>query len=104
VRVAEVTLAQWRGIARECARSIDSLVELLQEQISTVVTERVMRPGTGLFPSSEEISFSCSCLGSAAICKHVAATLYGVGARLDTLPQLQFGLGMVDAQELIARA
>jgi uncharacterized Zn finger protein len=38
------------------------------------------------------------------MCKHIAATLYGIGARLDVEPHLLFGLRKVDAQELIARA
>lgn len=32
-----------------------------------------------------------------ALCKHVAATLYGIGARLDAEPELLFGLRQVDA-------
>ena len=104
VLVTEVTVTHWQGIARDCARSIDSLVELLQGQLSTAVMERITRPGTGLFPSPKEISFSCSCPDSAAMCKHVAATLYGIGARLDAEPELLFGLRKVDAKELIARA
>lgn len=104
VRISEVAAAHWQGISRDCARSIDSLVELLQGQLSTAVMERITRPGTGLFPSPKEITFSCSCPDSAAMCKHVAATLYGIGARFDAAPQLLFGLRKVDAKELIARA
>jgi uncharacterized Zn finger protein len=104
VRIAEVTGTHWQAIARDCARSIDTLVELLQGQMSTAVMERITRPGTGLFPSPKEISFSCSCPDSAAMCKHVAATLYGIGARLDVEPELLFGLRKVDAKELIAFA
>jgi uncharacterized Zn finger protein len=36
------------------------------------------------------------------MCKHVAAVLYGVGARLDEAPQLLFLLRGVDQNELIA--
>lgn len=104
VRISEVAGAHWQAIARDCARSIDTLVELLQGQLSSSVMERITRPGTGLFPSPREISFSCSCPDSAAMCKHVAATLYGIGARLDAEPELLFGLRKVDAKELIARA
>jgi uncharacterized Zn finger protein len=104
VSIREVTAAHWQGIARDCARSIDTLVELLQGQLSTSVMERITRAGTGLFPSPTEISFSCSCPDSAAMCKHVAATLYGIGARIDSAPELLFGLRKVDAKELIARA
>jgi uncharacterized Zn finger protein len=104
VKISEVAGAHWQSIARDCARSIDTLVELLQGQLSAAVMERITRPGIGLFPSPKEISFSCSCPDSAAMCKHIAATLYGIGARLDVEPQLLFGLRRVDAKELIARA
>ena len=104
ISISEVAGAHWQSIARDCARSIDTLVELLQGQLSNSVMERITRPGTGLFPSPTEISFSCSCPDSAAMCKHVAATLYGIGARLDSAPELLFGLRKVDAKELIARA
>jgi uncharacterized Zn finger protein len=104
VKIEKVAGAYWQAIARDCARSIDTLVELLQGQVSSSVMERITRLGTGLFPSPKEISFSCSCPDSAAMCKHVAATLYGIGARLDAEPELLFGLRQVDAKELIARA
>ena len=38
------------------------------------------------------------------MCKHVAATLYGVGSRLDREPELLFKLRAVDHLELIAQA
>ena len=66
--------------------------------------ERICAEKTGLFPSPAEIRFSCSCPDWAAMCKHVAAVLYGVGARLDARPELLFELRGVDGSELIARA
>ena len=38
------------------------------------------------------------------MCKHVAAVLYGIGARLDQQPELLFALRKVDQQDLIAQA
>ena len=38
------------------------------------------------------------------MCKHVAAVLYGIGARLDHQPELLFTLRQVDQQDLIAKA
>jgi uncharacterized Zn finger protein len=38
------------------------------------------------------------------MCKHVAAVLYGVGARLDQKPELLFVLRGVDENELLASA
>src|SRR5262249_2996082 len=60
--------------------------------------------GDGLFPSPKEIKMSCSCPDWAGMCKHVAATMYGVGARLDASPELLFTLRAVDHLELIGHA
>jgi uncharacterized Zn finger protein len=38
------------------------------------------------------------------MCKHIAAVLYGIGARLDQQPELLFRLHGVDEKELIAHA
>ena len=64
--------------------------------------EIVTQPRTGLFPEPAEISFRCSCPDWESMCKHVAAVLYGVGARLDWEPELLFSLRGVDHRELIA--
>jgi len=63
-----------------------------------------MPEGDGLFPSPGEIKLNCSCPDWAGMCKHVAAVLYGVGARLDEEPQFLFVLRGVDENELIANA
>jgi uncharacterized Zn finger protein len=66
--------------------------------------ERICRQKTGLFPSPAEIKLSCSCPDWADMCKHVAAVLYGIGARLDQQPELLFRLHKVDEKELIVKA
>jgi hypothetical protein len=66
--------------------------------------EVVSRKDSGLFPAPREISLSCSCPDWASMCKHVAATLYGVGARLDHAPELLFTLRGVDPAEMVAAA
>lgn len=104
VSIAPVAKARWKSICRDCAGSIDSLVELLQGGLAKGVMDRVCREGDGLFPSPGEIQFACSCPDWADMCKHVSAVLYGVGARLDEKPQLLFVLRGVDENELIAAA
>src|SRR5438093_5061753 len=104
VRVAPVAKARWESICKDCAGAIDSLIELLQGRFSKGVMERVCRQKTGLFPSPDEIQLSCSCPDWADMCKHVAAVLYGIGARLDQQPDLLFRLHDVDEKELIAGA
>ena len=94
-----------RAICADCAGGIDSLVELLQGRFSKGVMERICAAGDrACSPRPPRSEFSCSCPDWAAMCKHVAAVLYGVGARLDDQPELLFQLRGVDEQELIARA
>ncbi len=104
VGVQAVPTAHWQAIGKDCSGSIDSLVELLQGKLSTAVMQRICMPRKGLFPAPKEISFSCSCPDSASMCKHIAAVLYGVGARLDQKPELLFSLRKVDAKDLVAQA
>lgn len=92
----------WQKIKNACMGKIGSLIELLQGKLSSEVMEIVTRQHTGLFPEPAEISFHCSCPDWASMCKHVAATLYGIGARLDREPELLFLLRGVDHRELIA--
>src|SRR5450755_4941364 len=104
IAIAPVTRARWKSICRDCAGTVDSLVELLQGRLAKGVMDRVCRKGDGLFPSPQEIKLSCSCPDWADMCKHVAAALYGVGARLDAKPELIFVLRGVDENELLADA
>lgn len=104
ITIAPVTRARWKSICRDCAGTIDTLVELLQGRLAKSVMDRVCRKGDGLFPSPQEIKLSCSCPDWADMCKHVAAALYGVGTRLDEKPRLLFVLRGVDENELLATA
>lgn len=104
VTVAPVPRTRWSAICKDCAGAIDSLVELLQGRFSKGVMTRLCEEKTGLFPSPKEIIFTCSCPDWASMCKHVAAVLYGIGARLDHQPELLFTLRKVDQQDLIAKA
>ena len=102
ITISEVPKAQWKSICADCAGGIDSLVELLQGRFSNGVMERICRQGTGLFPKPAEIRFACSCLDHASMCKHVAASLLGVGVRLDAKPELLFRLRGVNENDLVA--
>ncbi len=102
--VTPVAKARWKSICEDCAGAIDSLVELLQGRFSKGVMERICRQNHGLFPAPAEIHLACSCPDGAYMCKHVAAVLYGIGARLDHQPELLFRLRAVDEKELIAKA
>src|SRR5260370_32805216 len=104
VKITPVSKARWKSICKDCAGAIDSLVELLQGRFSKGVMESICQEKTGLFPSPNEITFTCSCPDWASMCKHVAAVLYGIGTRLDEKPDMLFALRNVNHQDLIARA
>ena len=102
VSITALAPTLWRSICTDCAGGIDSLVELLQGRFSKGVMERICRQDRGLFPKPSDIRFSCTCPDGASMCKHVAAVLYGVGARLDARPELLFRLRAVDEKDLVA--
>ena len=102
VSIGGVGPARWKTLCADCSGGIDSLVELLQGRFSKGVMERLCRQDTGLFPRSSEIRFTCSCSDHASMCKHIAAVLYGVGARLDERPELLFRLRAVNETELLS--
>lgn len=100
IAVQPLAATKWAAITKECSGQIASVIELLQGRLSEAVMATVTRAGEGLFPLAGHISLRCSCPDSASMCKHVAAVLYGVGARLDNEPELLFRLRQVDPQEL----
>jgi len=103
VDVARVKPPVWSAIIAECTGKIDSVVELLTGKLSASVMEVMTRKGTGLFPAPADIHLHCSCPDAATMCKHVAAVLYGVGARLDSQPELLFDLRSENPGDLVTR-
>lgn len=104
ISITTLDKAAWKQIKQDGSRSIDSMIDLLQGRFDKGIMERLTERDKGLFPKPAEIKMSCSCPDSATLCKHVAAVLYGVGARLDAVPELLFTLRAVDHIELISQA
>ncbi|MFZ2631078.1 MAG: hypothetical protein WA081_15660 [Desulfosalsimonadaceae bacterium] len=102
VKIKPVLATHWAEIKNACRGRMDSLKQLLAGKFPKELEAMFTRKGTGLFPAPEEIDFSCSCPDWATMCKHVAAALYGIGARLDENPALFFTLRKVDVAELIS--
>ena len=102
IRIKTLKPKTWNAVKGRCAGQIGSLLELLRGNLSDHVMEVVTDRQKGLFPLSGEIKFDCDCPDWAVMCKHVAAVLYGIGARLDENPKLLFTLRGVNHDELIA--
>ena len=99
IRIQKLNKNTWNLVASACQGKLASLEELLDGKFPKAVEEAFLQPKTGLFPSPREIEFTCTCPDWASMCKHTAATLYGIGARLDEDPTLFFtlrGVAMVD--------
>lgn len=101
VKIKTLPGPKWKSLKQRCGGQIGSLLELLQGRLSDHVMEVVTHRQEGLFPLPGEMTFTCSCPDWARMCKHVAAVLYGVGARLDNKPELLFALRGVNHEELI---
>ena len=101
INITPLSANKWKTIRKQCAGQIGSMLELLQGHFSNNVMEIVTDQNKGLFPSPNEIRLACDCPDWAGMCKHIAAVLYGVGARLDYQPELLFVLRNVDHEELI---
>jgi len=101
IKIKGITKNIWKNMKAACAGKLDSLPELLNGKFPKALEEVFTAQGRGLFPSPKEIDFDCSCPDWAYMCKHVAATLYGIGTRLDDDAGLFFKLRKVKIDDLI---
>ncbi|MBL7174448.1 MAG: hypothetical protein ISS66_01365 [Desulfobacteraceae bacterium] len=104
IKIKAINKKIWQDIKTSCEGKLDSLQELLTGKFPKALGEIFMTQGKGLFPAPKEIDFNCSCPDWAYMCKHVAATLYGIGARLDEDTALFFKLRRVKMKDLITQA
>lgn len=101
ITIEKLANKKWAAIKARSSGRIASLIALLNGQLSDDVMQVVIDRQNGLFPLSGEMKFDCSCPDWAGMCKHVAAVLYGIGARLDKSPETLFKLRGVNHEELI---
>ena len=104
ISIKAISQANWRAIKKQCEGQLKSLQDLLAGKFPKALGEIFFTKGKGVFPSPQTISFNCSCPDWASMCKHVAATLYGIGARFDEDPSLFFKLRRAETKDLIAGA
>lgn len=102
VRIRRLPRKRWEGLVSSCTGHVDSAIELLSGRVPEGVLRALVDRKAGLFPAPREIEFDCSCPDFAGMCKHIAAVLYGVGARLDRSPELFFTLRKQDLNDLVA--
>lgn len=104
ISIDKLDESKWQKVKEVCNHKIDTMETLLAGKFPKEFDEVFSISSNGMFPSPKEIHFKCSCPDSARMCKHVAAALYGVGARLDEEPILFFKLRNIDFQELLKKS
>lgn len=100
IRISPLSEERCQYAIGQCEKRIENLESLMRGEFPGELKALFVGDG-GLFPSPREISFSCSCPDWALMCKHVAAVLYGIGARFDENPLLFFELRGIDVEKFV---
>ena len=104
IRIDTLSSEKWEQVTALCNHRIGSLEQLVEGKFPKELEVLFKDKKYGMFPSPKEIHFECSCPDWASMCKHVAAVLYGIGARLDLNPMIFFELRGLDGQELVRKS
>lgn len=102
VTIKPIPPKHWQHIKDQCKGKMESIKQLMAGKFPKALEELFTQKDKGLFPSPREIELNCSCPDRAVMCKHVAAVLYGIGARLDQDPGLFFVLRKAKVNDLVA--
>lgn len=89
------------SLSRNCGNHINSLLSLLEGKVDTAVLEHLCHPETGILPTPEDWSMSCTCPDWAEPCPHAAAAIYAAGCLIDTDPKLLFTLRQIQPESLL---
>lgn len=100
IKISRLNEEHCQRIMKQCGRKIENLEELINGNFPDELKELFLGD-EGLFPSPKEITYNCSCPDWALMCKHVAAVMYGIGARFDENPFLFFELRGIDVNRFI---
>lgn len=100
IRISPLSEEKCQSIIERCTTKLENVEQLIEGNFPPEM-KALFEGSDGLFPSPREISFQCSCPDWALMCKHVAAALYGIGARFDEKPLLFFELRGIDFNHFI---
>lgn len=104
VRIQPLGKEKWQHIVGLCENKIAHVATLLESRFSPELGAIFLNQKFGLFPAPGEIVMACTCPDWSHMCKHVATTLYAIGAKLDTNPALLFELRGVDIYDLLLKS
>lgn len=100
IHISPLKEEEMETLIEKCGHKVSNLETLINGDFPKDLQE-LFTSSSGLFPAPKEISFACSCPDWAIMCKHVAAVMYGIGAKFDENPFLFFELRGIDVHRLI---
>ena len=104
ITMKKIRKKKWNQIKKLSRKHLSTLSDLLEGNLPKELDRVFSDCKEGIFPTLKEISFECSCPDWASMCKHVSATLFALGNRLDQEIDLFFQLRGVNIQDLIQSA
>ena len=94
---------QLETLSQVCSTRIDSLLALLEGNISPDVLQQLCHPDHGLLPTPQDWHMRCTCPDWAEPCPHAAAAIYAAGCMIDESPGLLFTLRGIEASALLQK-
>lgn len=104
ISIAPMAKVDWDRIVVNSSKRFENVEALVRGEFPQDMEELFTMRGKGLFPTPSGIHFECNCPDWADMCKHVAAVLYGIGARFDEDPTLLFLLRDIEFEGLIQKS
>jgi uncharacterized Zn finger protein len=92
IKITPLSDDQWERVIDAMAEQALFAAQLLAGEMPLEIEEAFQAAGVSLFPTSTDITMSCSCPDWAVPCKHIAAVYYLLGEEFDRDPFLLFTL------------
>lgn len=102
IEIKPLIKEKYNTLVEKLKGRLSSLEELIQGKFPKDLETLFLEKENNLFPTEDEIILQCDCPDHAIMCKHVVATLYGIGAKFDEDPLLFFKLRTIDVEDLIS--
>ena len=102
INIKTIEKSKYENILSTCENSVDNLESLMTGSFPKEYQQFFTNEEYGLFPKSDEIKYQCTCLDyqtNMHMCKHIAATMYAIGNKLDCDPLIFFKLRGIDLTE-----
>jgi uncharacterized Zn finger protein len=104
IKIDPLSERKWNKIIEKYGHKISGIESLIKGEFPKELSDVFLVQKEGLFPSPKEIHMDCNCPDWADMCKHIAAVLYGVGAKIDNDPLIFFKLRNVNFEELLKKS